>query len=93
MSRIGASADERAALGGFHDKAWCDQGHVVSIHARACPQCQNTMAVIASDLLEQLNLGLLEALEGEPLIGRAHDAAEFPMTREEQLADAMEIRR
>ncbi len=92
MSRALITTGEHVASPTFADKTWCDQGHVMTIGA-PCGVCRDTMAVIASDLLEQLNLGLLEALEGEPLIGRTHDAAEFPMTREEQLADAMEIRR
>ena len=47
----------------FHSKTWCDQGHVMDVDAPACPQCRNATAVIASDLLEQLYLGLIPALD------------------------------
>lgn len=51
---------------------WCDQGHVMLAATPVCPTCWNTVAVIASDLLEQLHLGLLPALDPDPLIGRTH---------------------
>jgi len=38
------------------------------ITSPACPECRNATAVICSDLLEQLHLGLLLALEPDPLI-------------------------
>jgi len=56
----------------FSDKKWCSQGHVMLTTAPTCQTCQNAVAVIASDLLEQLHLGLLPALAPDPLIGRSH---------------------
>lgn len=64
MSRVLITPGEHASSPSFFDKTWCDQGHMIPIGA-PCPVCQNTMAVIASDLLKQLDLGQLEALEGE----------------------------
>ena len=68
----------------FHSKTWCDQGHVMDVDAPACSQCRNATAVIASDLLEQLHLGLIRALEPQ---------APYGMTYAEQLAEAMGGRR
>ena len=62
IERVGFQA-AAALIPTYQDKTWCDQGHVMRTSAPTCPECQNATAVIASDLLEQLHLGLIRALD------------------------------
>lgn len=68
----------------FHTATWCEQGHIMRITDSSCPKCAAELAELTGHLLERLNLGLIDSLEGgEPLIGRRH--SDFDLMRFESV--------